>query len=177
MTKLTRFSAASRALLAGLIGAAALAAAVPAQAEILVTMTRPGNFTGIGAGGVLVPLTPGGINQTPSFNVPAGGRFIVSYTAECSNDAPGTNSWVTLEIRAVNVHTGAVTVLPPTNAPAGEDAFCTSNGTTGHDGWTMAAVNATGVRLAAGTYRIQVWGRTVNGGSGWLGDSSLVVWR
>ncbi|WP_298235438.1 hypothetical protein [uncultured Azohydromonas sp.] len=177
MSKLSRFPVASRALLAGLIGAAALAAAVPAQAEILVTMTRQGNFSGFGAGGTLMPLKPDGATQTPAFNVPAGGRFIVSYSAECSNDAPGTTSWVTLEIRAVNVNTGAVKVLPPTNTAGGQDAFCTSNGTAGHDGWATQTVIATGVQLPAGNYRIQVLARTVNGGTGWLSDSSLVVWR
>jgi hypothetical protein len=175
--KFTSLTFGSKTLLAGLLGAAALAASVPAHAEILVTMTRPNNFSGFGAGGAVVPLTPGGNTVTPAFNVPAGGRFIASYTAECSNDAPGTSSWVTLEIRAINVFTGAVTVLPPTNAAGGADAFCTSNGTAGHDGWVMAGVNATGVQLPGGTYRIQVFARTVAGGTGWLGDTSLVVWR
>lgn len=177
MTKLTRFPVATRSLLAGLIGAAALAAAVPAQAEILVTMSRHGNFSGFGAGGTAVPLTPNGTTLTPAFNVPAGGRFIVSYSAECANDASGYQSWVSLEIRAINVNTGAVRVLSPTGASGGADAFCSSNGTAGYDGWGTHTVNANGVQLPAGTYRIQVWGSTVNGGSGWLGDSSLVVWR
>lgn len=177
MSKLTRFPVATRSLLAVLIGAAALAAAVPAQAEILVTMSRHGNFFGFGAGGTLVPLTPNGTTQTPAFNVPAGSRFIVSYSAECANDAAGYQSWVTLEIRAVNVNTGAVRVLSPTGAPNSGDAFCSSNGTAGFDGWSTHTVNANGVQLPAGTYRIQVWGRTAFGGSGWLGDSSLVVWR
>lgn len=115
----------ARTLLAGLLGAVALAAAMPARAEILVTMSRPNNnFSGFGAGGQLVPLTPNGTTQTPAFNVPFGGRFIVSYSAECANDAAGHESWVTLEIRAVNVNTGATTVLPPTNSPGGQDAFC-----------------------------------------------------
>jgi hypothetical protein len=175
--KLTTTFGATKTLLAGLLGAAALAAAVPAQAEILVTMSRPGNFLGISAAGQLMPLTPAGINQTPAFFVPAGGRFIVSYTAECANDAPGTTSWVSLDIRAVNQATGAITILPPTNVPGSQDAFCTSNGTAGYDGWTTTTVIATGVQLPAGNYRLQVFARTVNGGSGWLSDSSLVVWR
>ncbi|WP_029001159.1 hypothetical protein [Azohydromonas australica] len=177
MSKLTRFPAATRSLLAGLIGAAALAAVVPAQAEILVTMSRQGNFFGFGAAGTAVPLTPNGTTLTPTFNVPAGGRFIVSYSAECANDAAGYESWVSLEIRAINVNTGAVRVLSPTGASGGSDAFCSSNGTAGYDGWSTNTVNANGVQLPAGTYRIQVWASTVFGGSGWLGDTSLVVWR
>jgi hypothetical protein len=107
----------ARTLLAGLLGVAAPAAAMPARAEILVTMSRPNNnFSGFGAGGQLVPLTPNGTTQTPAFNVPAGGRFIVSYSAECANDAAGYESWVTLETRAVNADTGAIIVLPPTNS-------------------------------------------------------------
>lgn len=175
--KLASVFAPSRTVLAALLGAAALAAAVPAQAEILVTMSRPGNFAGITAGGQLMPLTPAGANQTPAFFVPAGSRFLVSYTAECANDAATTSSWVSLDIRAVNVATGAITVLPPTNVAGSQDAFCTSNGTAGYDGWTTTTVIATGVQLPAGNYRLQVYARTVNGGSGWLSDSSLTVWR
>jgi hypothetical protein len=175
--KISSLVASPKTLMATLLGAAALAAALPAQAEILVTMSRPGNFAGIGAGGQLMPLTPAGINQTPAFFVPAGGRFIVSYTAECANDAPGTTSWVSLDIRAVNQATGAITILPPTRVAGDQDAFCSSNGTAGFDGWATHTVIATGVQLPAGNYRLQVFARTVNGGSGWLSDSSLVVWR
>jgi hypothetical protein len=57
----------TRTLLARLLGTVALAAAVPARAEILVTMTRPNNaFYGFGAAGQLVPLTPNGTTQTPA---------------------------------------------------------------------------------------------------------------
>lgn len=175
--KLASFFAPSRTLLGTLLGAAALAAAVPAQAEILVTMSRPGNFTGITAAGQLMPLTPAGANQTPAFFVPAGSRFLVSYTAECANDAATTTAWVSLDVRAVNVATGAVTVLAPTRVAGDQDAFCASNGTAGYDGWATHTVIATGVQLPAGNYRIQVYARTVNGGFGWLSDSSLTVWR
>ncbi|WP_157272320.1 hypothetical protein [Azohydromonas aeria] len=168
-------AAKTRTLLAALLGVAALTAAVPARADHFIAMTRGTNFSGFGAAGVLVPLDLTGATSSPAFFVAAGSRFIVSYTAECANNAAGVGSWVDVDIRAINTATGAVTVLPPTNS--GGDAFCTSNNVAGYDGWAMSAVNAVATNLPQGNYRIQVLARTVGGGLGWLGDSSLIVWR
>lgn len=165
----------TRTLLAALLGTLALTAAVPARADHFIAMTRLNNFNTIGAGGTLVPLNDFGALATPAFAVAAGTRFIVSYTAECAQNAAGVFGYVNVDIRALNIATGAVTVLPPTNSPG--DAFCSSNNVAGFDGWSMNAVNAVATGLPAGNYRIQVFARTVNGGTGWLGDSSLIVWR
>ncbi|MGI9336059.1 MAG: hypothetical protein ACR2RL_23170 [Gammaproteobacteria bacterium] len=58
------------------------------------------------------------------------------------------------------------------------DAFCTSNGTAGDDGWVMAAVNAQTPLLPSGLYRVRVEARTSNNtADGHLGDRSLVIWQ
>lgn len=157
---------------AGLLAAMGLGAAVTAQADAFISLTRTGNFTG-GSSLTVVPLSNTGQTATGQFFNSAGRRFIVSYTAECAKD--GTSGWVDVDIRLINVFTGAIFTLPPTNA-GGSDAFCSADHTTGFDGWTMAAVNAVATGLPEGTYRVQVLARATSG-SFWLGDSSLVVWR
>ena len=155
-----------------------LLAATQASATALISHTRSGNFTFSSASGqVAVPIAAG-IFQTPVFFNAAGQRFIVSYTAECAVAAAAGNAstWLDLDVRAVNVGTGAVFVLSPTVGAL--DAFCTSNGTAASDGWQMNAVNAIGgPGMPAGNYVVQVRARLSGAGTGHLGDSSLVVWR
>ncbi|MES2354603.1 MAG: hypothetical protein V4568_09420 [Pseudomonadota bacterium] len=154
----------------------ALLAATEASADAIISHTRAGNFTFAGPGPAAVPIAPG-VFQTPAFANAASQRFLVLYTAECSVDAANQGTWLDLDIQAVNVATGAVTVLAPTVGTS--DAFCTSNGTAGQDNWHMNAVNAVGGGgLPAGNYVIRVVGKVQGGaGQGWLGDSSLTVWR
>jgi hypothetical protein len=155
-----------------------LLAATQASADAFIAIGRAGNFTfGSAAGQVAVPIGAG-VFQTPVFFNAAGQRFIVSYTAECAVAAAAGNAstWLNLDVRAVNAGTGQVFVLTPTGGAL--DAFCTSNGTAGNDGWHMSAVNAIGgPGMPAGNYRVQVRARLSGAGTGHLGDSSLVVWR
>jgi hypothetical protein len=162
---------------ASVASALALLGATHASADALIALTRPGNFTFAFPARPPVPIGPG-VFTTPAFFNAAGQRFLVLYTAECAVSAAAGNSstWLDVDIRAVNIATGVVTVLPPTVGVA--DAFCTSNGTVAFDGWHMNAVNAVGgANLPAGNYRIEVRAGLSGAGQGSLGDSSLTVWR
>ena len=119
-----------------------------------------------------------GSTVTPIFANPAGARFIVSYNAECAVAAAAGNSstWMDVDVRAVNIATGAVFTLTPT--AGGLDAFCTSNGTAANDGWQRVVVNAIGgPGMPAGNYRVNVRARLSGAGTGHLGDTSLVISR
>ncbi len=125
----------------------------------------------------LVPLTSTLALQSDSFT--ASGRFVVTYTAECGVVAgTSTGTWLDVDIELVNVATGVITPLPPTNGTA--DALCTSNGTTAYQ-WRMSSV--TGIAgeitpIPSAAYYIQIRAKIQNGvagNSGWLGDTSLVV--
>lgn len=162
-------------LKAALVAVAGLMAASQASADALIGMTRAGNFTF--AAPVTVPIAAG-VTSSPAFFNAAGQRFIVSYTAECAVAAAAgnTTTWMDLNVVAINIATGAVFTLAPTVGTL--DAFCTSNGTVGNDGWSMNAVNAIGgAGMPAGNYRVQVRARLSGAGTGHLGDSSLIVWR
>jgi hypothetical protein len=153
-----------------LIGAAiALGAATQASAHTLAAVTNPINFTW--AAGVVAPV-PGMV--TPFFGHP-GGRFVATFSAECAvNAAAGNHSaWLDVDIVVTNAAGAVVATLTPTVGSG--DAFCSSNGTLGFDGWVSPSV--TGVaQLAAGVYRVQVNARLNNGATGgWLGERTLVV--
>jgi hypothetical protein len=137
--------------------------AVEAMADVVLARTRPNNFTFTGPGPVLVPLNAAGAT-TANFN--GSGGFTIMYTAECSNDAAGTGSWVSLQISVDNVD------LAPSAGTS--DAFCTSNGVGGHDGWVSAAMNVRTGNLSSGQHTVRVRASTV-GGNGWVSDASLTV--
>jgi len=161
----------SRALLKTAVAATLIVLSSQADARVFNAQTRPGNFTFAG-GPVFVPLNTAG-STVASFGIPgtARQRVIISYTAECAVDAAGNATWVDIDILVDGVQ-----VAPPTNA-GGNDAFCTSNGTAGFDGWVMAAVN-TVLTLRPGPHSVQVRARTSdNVSGGWLSDSSLVIWN
>jgi hypothetical protein len=158
------------------VGAFGLLAATQASAHSFIAVSRMGNFT-FGAAPVMVPIN-GASTVTPIFANPAGARFIVSYNAECAVAAAAGNSstWMDVDVRAVNIGTGAVFTLTPT--AGGLDAFCTSNGTAGNDGWQRVVVNAIGgPGMPAGNYRVQVRARLSGAGTGHLGDTSLIISR
>lgn len=158
------------------VGALGLLAASQVSAHSIIAVARVGNFT-FGPAPVLVPVN-GGAVVTPFFFNAAGQRFIVSYNAECAVAAAAGNAstWMDVDVRAVNIATGAVFTLTPT--AGGLDAFCTSNGTVGNDGWQRVVVNAIGgPGMPAGNYRIQVRAGLSGAGTGHLGDTSLLVSR
>lgn len=157
-----------------IIGAFAVLATSHASADVLTAVTAPANWNFSGAATVAVPGM-----TTPLFFNPLNGRFIATFSSECSVDAPAGNSiaWTDVDVVVLNAAGALVRTLPPTVSAA--DAFCAANGTAGFDGWesnSITAVNGTG--LPAGFYRVQVRTR-LNGGAtgGWFGERSLVVIR
>lgn len=155
-------------------GAIGLAAAGPAAADAFAVVTEAVNWTFVGAAQVPIPGM-----TTPLFANPLNKRFLVTFSSECSvNAAAGSSSaWTDIDIVVLNGAGAVVRTLPPTVGAA--DAFCSSNGTAGFDGWESNAMTAVSVgNLPAGNYRVQVRAR-LNGGAlgGWFGERSLVVWR
>ena len=154
-------------------GAFTLMAATPASANMITAVTGLGNTQFAGAAQVVVP----GMTSAPFFN-PAGARFVVTFSAECSVNAPaGNNSaWTDVDIVVLNFANVVVSTLAPTAGAF--DAFCASDGTVGFSGWASHSVTALSVGLPAGNYRVQVRAR-LNGGAtgGWFGERSLVVSR
>lgn len=134
---------------------------VPLFAKVVASAQRSTNFTGFSAA-VLVPLTNGGATSQ-SFG--GKGAHAITYSAECSNDG-GPGNWVAIEI--------LVDGVPISPVPNTSGAFCSGNHTAGFDGWTVASYTVRTPALALGPHIAQVRVRTI-GGTGWLGDSSLVV--
>lgn len=159
-----------RTVLAATVG---LLAATGASAQSVAAVTAPANWTFGGAAQVVIPGM-----TTPFFAKLAGGRNIVTFSSECSVNAPAGNhsAWVDVDIVLISA-AGAATVLAPTVGSA--DAFCGANGTLGFDHWSTHAISAVvPPALPAGLYRAQVRAR-LNGGAtgGWFGERSLIVSR
>jgi hypothetical protein len=146
-----------------------MAAAGPATAEVLARVTDSNNFT-FNAGTPTLLATAG-------FNVNAGQTLAVSFSAECAVDAAAGNAgaWTDIDIQLVNSVGAVVNTLVPT-AGSG-DAFCTSNGTVGSDGWTTASMTTAHTFASSGTFSLRVVGRLNFGTNAWYGERALVVWR
>jgi hypothetical protein len=144
------------------------AVATAAVAGVRLSAVRANNWSVNSPAAVLVPLTGGGATVV-GFNLPAAGRKILTYSAECAvNAAAGsTSAWMDLDIIVNGV------VVAPTAGTL--DAFCSSNGSAGFDGWARNSITVVITGLAgANTVRIQARGN--NGATGlWLGESALVV--
>lgn len=137
-----------------------------AQADVIKSANRNDNFT-FNGGPVSVPLNNSGDTST---TFKGNGAFTIGYTGECAVDAADDFTWLDIDILVDGVE------ITPTNSDY--DAFCTSNGTAGSDGWIMAAVNGRTGSLANITHTVQVIARTSDGSSGGhLGDSSLTIWK
>lgn len=149
-------------------------ASTHASADVLTAVTAPANWTFTGAARVLIPGM-----TTPLFANPANGRFVVTFSSECAVNAPAgnTSAWTDVDIVVLNAAGAIVATLAPTVGAA--DAFCSSNGTVGFDGWETNSITAVGgAGLPAGAYRVRVHAR-LNGGAtgGWFGERSLTVIR
>lgn len=167
-------------LKANLLGAVALLVTTQVFADAIVSRTREqNNFTFAQGAPVLVPLTVAGAVRTPAFNT--SGAIRVTYEAECAVAAAAgnTTTWLDIDIQLVDLATNTVVrTLPPSNGTA--DALCTSNGTAGADGWTRSTITGLATGLPVGSYAIQIQATIQNGvagNSGWLGDSTLIVWK
>lgn len=141
-----------------------------------VLHSRPGNYTFNFGTNSFVPLTSSGALNSVRFTT--SGHLTVEYTAECAVGAAAGNTftWLNIDIEVLNVATGAVIVLSPTNQTS--DALCTANGTERADGWAMNSITGLTTSLPNGTYVARVRANLQNGVAGnfgWLGDSTLVI--
>ena len=149
-------------------GAALVAASSMAHALLVTAGIAPGNFT-FTAPSVLVPIN--GASTSVGFTLGAPQRLIITFSAECAvNAAAGSNgAWVDIDVRMDGV------ALAPTNTTF--DAFCSSNGTAGFDGWTRASITVP-VTVAAGAHSVTILARLNNGATGgWISDRALVIER
>jgi hypothetical protein len=155
------------------VGSIALLAATQASADAIAVVTNAANYTFVAGW----PIVPGTV--TPAFANLVGQRFLVTFSAECAVNAPAGNNtaWLDVDIVVRNAAGAIVATLAPT-VGAG-DAFCSSNGTPGFDGWATQSITAVGgAGLPAGVYSVAVRARLNNGATGgWLGERSTVVWR
>lgn len=147
--------------------AALFVLAAAAQAKVIISGTYPSNFA-FSTATAFVPLTTTGATSR-TFNITAAATYVLTFSAECSVDAPAGNSaaWVDLDVMV----DGAA--VAPTVGTA--DAFCGANGTAGFDGWVRPSITLP-VRLDVGSHTLQVQGRLNNGATGgWISDISLVI--
>lgn len=140
--------------------------AVTSQAGVRASATNGVNFTSTAT--VFLPLTSSG-GSTVSFNMSAAGRKVLTFSAECSVNAPAGNTvgWVDIDILVNGV------VVSPTTGSA--DAFCAANGTLGFDGWETNSITVV-IPVVAGANNVRIQARPNGGATGlWFGERALVV--
>ncbi len=146
---------------------ALVAASTTAVAGVRAAFNYPFNFSS-GAAAVLVPLNSAGATQV-QWNQPSNGRKVLTFSAECSVDAPNGNNfaWVDLDIIVNNV------VVAPTSGSG--DAFCSADNIAGFGGYTRASITVA-VQGFAGANTVRIQARGNAGATGvWISDSSLVI--
>jgi hypothetical protein len=156
-----------------LAGVIAMALAVPAYATIKAHLARSGNYTFAVGTNNPVPLAAGNVL---SLSFSGSGKWVITYSAECAVAAAAGNSttWMSLEIRVDGV------AVAPTDTAGNQDAFCSSNGTAGADGWTNTSITVVTPALALGPHVVEIRAAIINGAagsSGWLGDSTILISR
>jgi hypothetical protein len=128
---------------------------------------RLGNFTS-GPAAVFVPLNAAGATIV-NFQLPVGGKKVLTFSFECSVDAAAgnTSAWLDLDI-IVNGVTVPVTV-------GAADAYCTSDGVVGHGHWQRPSISVQ-VSGFPGPNSVRILARGNNGATSiWLGDSALII--
>ncbi|HSI51576.1 MAG TPA: hypothetical protein VLA61_25180 [Ideonella sp.] len=151
-----------------LIAVAALSVlASAASAKIIASGNYPFNFS-YAVNPTFLPLSAGGAT-TFTFNATKAGRYVLTFSGECSTDAPAGNTAAWVEIDLV---VNGVTVAPTVGT---SDAFCGANGTLGFDGWVRPSIT-TVVSLLAGANTLRIKGGFQAGATaGWLSDTSWVI--
>jgi hypothetical protein len=152
--------------LAAVASAAALFVPSVASADFLKRSFHAANFS-FTSPTVLVPINSGA--TVLSFTLTAPDVIVVTFSAECSVNAPAGNSgaWVDIDLRL-----DGVAIVPTAGT---SDAFCGADGVSGFGHWTRVSIT-TAVSVPAGTHTISVLGRLNFGATGGLiSDSSLVL--
>lgn len=141
--------------------------AVTAHAKVLTSGTFPANFTFTSTTSKTpLPLNTGATSLV--FRAAKAGTFVLTFSAECAadNGTSSTSGWVDVDVEVNGV------VVSPTVGSS--DAFCSPNGTVGHDGWVRASISVP-VNLVAGSNTVRVLGGLNGLTSGWIGDTAIVV--
>lgn len=140
-----------------------------ADAKVIGSGSNPSNFS-FSAATANVPIAAGTAAPTVlNVAAPRRGSYVLTFSAECSVDAPAGNSsaWIDIDV-VVN----GTTVSPTVGTG---DAFCGANGTVGFDGWVRPSISVA-VDLIKGLNVISILARRDAGATaGWLSDSSIVV--
>lgn len=150
-----------------LCAAALIALTAAAQAKVLMSGTYSNNFS-FTTPTAFVPLASTGATSR-SVNIVTATTYVLTFSAECSVDAPAGNSsaWVDLDIMVDGV------AVAPTASTL--DAFCGANGTAGFDGWVRPSISVP-LRMTAGAHTIQVQARLDAGATGgWISDIAVVL--
>lgn len=136
-----------------------------ANADVLNSVSNPGNFLNNLTTTQLVPLVSTGLNYM-YFYVPVAGLTSISYNAECNAKAASAGSWVGIEVLVDGV----------VRAPSSSfKAFCTSSA--GNVFTWGSATSTVTPSLTVGWHYVQVRASMPVGGAGWLGDSNITVIR
>lgn len=138
-----------------------------ASAKVIASGTYAANFS-YAVNPTYVPITPTGLT-TLTFNVTKAGRYVLTYSAECSVNEPAANvsAWV-----EIDVEVNGVAVAPTLGT---SDGFCGADGVAGFAHWTRPSVT-TVVSLVAGTNTVRIKGGFQAGATGgWLSDSAIVI--
>lgn len=145
------------------------AAATGVSAKVIASGTSAGNGAGAGFTVNNTPIPLNGAATTLSFNSAKAGRFVLTFSAECSADTGTTTATGWTEI---DVEVNGVIVAPTVGS---SDAFCSPNNTAGHDSWIRPSITLP-VTLVAGANTVRVLGKFVAPvTSGWLADTAIVI--
>ncbi|MBN8510996.1 MAG: hypothetical protein J0L57_20600 [Burkholderiales bacterium] len=142
-------------------------AATTALAGIKASGYRAGNFS-FTTPTALVPLTTTG-GTALTWNQGSAGKKIMTFSAECSVDAPAGNNfaWVDIDI----LHNGVA--VPPTAGSS--DGFCSADGVAGFAGYVRASITVV-IPAVAGANTVQVLARLNAGATGgWVSDTSTLI--
>jgi hypothetical protein len=138
-----------------------------ASAKVIGFGTYANNFS-YNVSGTFVPVTSTGATQL-TVNAAAAGRYVITFSAECSVDAPAGNNFAWVDI---DLMVNGVAVSPTAGT---SDAFCSADGVAGFGGYSRPSITVV-APLNAGANAIRVLGKFQAGATaGWISDSSLVV--
>jgi hypothetical protein len=119
-------------------------------------------------GPTALPLNDSGATAFTFPSGPGSKLVAITFSAECAIGG-GPGNWLNIRVMVDDK------AVPPSG---GDDAFCSGNGTATHeDGWVTAS-RTVAVRLGPGQHEVQVFVTLVGSASaGWIGDSSLTIFR
>jgi hypothetical protein len=129
---------------------------------------RASNFSSTAVSGVDVPLNAAGATIV-TFNLPAAGKKVLTFSAECAVDAPAGNvsAWLDLDIIVNGV------VVPVTDQ--GSDAFCAADGAVGFSGWVRPSISVA-VNGLQGNNTVRIRAKGQGGATGiWVSDTALII--